>query len=246
MSDLRTQLRLEDPDTAAAAYAESPMDLPLFDDSAFRAAPTALPDGAHHLARWLTPVQQRWIVQRFREWSQGPVPARAASIMGRPMSVSTVCLGWHWRPYAYSRTAVDVNGARVLEVPTWLKDLGRRALKAVGDAHADRYSPDAVLANYYSSGATMGMHQDKDERSDAPVVSLSIGDSCTFRLGNTENRNRPYRDLHLSSGDLFIFGGPSRMAFHGVRKVFPHSAPADCGLPQGRLNLTLRETGLAD
>lgn len=231
---------------AAEAYAKSPMDLPLFDDSALRVTPAALPEGAHHLPQWLTPVQQRWIVERFREWTQGPVPARAASIMGKPMSVSTVCLGWHWRPYAYSRTAVDVNGARVLDVPDWLKELGRRALESVGDTHAAQYSPDAVLANYYPHGATMGMHQDKDEQSDAPVVSLSIGDSCTFRLGNTEHRNRPYQDVHLRSGDLFVFGGPSRMAFHGVTKVFPQSAPAHCGLPQGRINLTLRETGLSE
>ena len=90
----------------------------------------------------------------------------------------------------------------------------------------------------------MGMHQDKDERSVQPVVSLSIGDTAVFRFGNTESRNRPYSDLELRSGDLFVFGGPSRFAYHGVPKVIPGSADPACGLATGRLNLTLRVTGL--
>ena len=66
------------------------------------------------------------------------------------------------------------------------------------------------------------MHQDKEERAGAPVVSLSIGDACVFRFGNTETRGRPYTDVELRSGDLFVFGGPSRWAYHGV----PRSCPA--------------------
>ena len=89
----------------------------------------------------------------------------------------------------------------------------------------------------------MGMHQDKDERSGAPVVSLSIGDTCVFRFGNTESRGRPYTDVELGSGDLFVFGGASRFAYHGVPKVYPGTADPALGLT-GRLNLTLRETGL--
>jgi alkylated DNA repair protein (DNA oxidative demethylase) len=90
----------------------------------------------------------------------------------------------------------------------------------------------------------MGMHQDKDGRSRAPVVSLSIGDSCVFRFGNAESRGQPYRDIRLDSGDLFVFGGPARLAYHGVTKVLPGTAPPDCGLAEGRINITLRETGL--
>ena len=89
----------------------------------------------------------------------------------------------------------------------------------------------------------MGMHQDKDEKSDAPVVSLSIGDRCVFRFGNTDNRNKPYTDVELGSGDLFVFVGPSRFAYHGVIKVLPDTADPASGLSHGRLNLTLRVTG---
>jgi alkylated DNA repair protein (DNA oxidative demethylase) len=92
----------------------------------------------------------------------------------------------------------------------------------------------------------MGMHQDKDEASLEPVVSLSIGDACQFRFGNTEGRGRPFEDVVLESGDLFVFGGPSRLAFHGVTKIFPETAPHECGIDSGRINITLRVTGLRE
>jgi alkylated DNA repair protein (DNA oxidative demethylase) len=113
------------------------------------------------------------------------------------------------------------------------------------DSHQpNAYRPDAALINFYDAAAKMGLHQDKDERSDAPVVSLSLGDRAVFRFGNTENRNRPWTDLELASGDLVVFGGPSRFAFHGVPRILPGTADPSCGLTSGRLNITLRVTGL--
>lgn len=207
-----------------------------------------LPEGAHYVPRWLTIEQQRWIVDRFHEWINGPVPIRAAKVRGHEMSVRTVCLGWHWRPYQYTREAVDVNGNRVLDFPDWMVRVGRLALAAAtGDeALAASYTPDTALVNFYDEQARMGMHQDKDERSLAPVVSLSIGDTCKFRFGNTDTRNKPYQDIDLASGDLFVFGGSSRLAYHGVQKVYPGTAPAGCGLDAGRINITMRVTGLSD
>ncbi|HIW99494.1 MAG TPA: alpha-ketoglutarate-dependent dioxygenase AlkB [Candidatus Nesterenkonia stercoripullorum] len=219
----------------------------LFGDDLLGRPEIELPAGAHHVPNWLSYEQQRWIVERFREWGRGPVPPRSASIRGHPMSVKTVCLGWHWRPYQYSRDAVDVNGNRVLDFPEWMVRLGRKALAdATGEAEASQeYTPDTALVNYYDEAARMGMHQDKDEASDAPVVSLSIGDTCRFRFGNTTTRNKPYQDLELRSGDLFVFGGPSRLAYHGVTGVIPGSAPEECGLSHGRINITMRVTGLS-
>ncbi len=89
----------------------------------------------------------------------------------------------------------------------------------------------------------MGLHQDRDERTDAPVVSLSLGDRCVFRLGNTETRTRPWTDLELSSGDLLVFGGPARFAYHGVVRTLPGTADPELGLV-GRLNITVRQSGL--
>lgn len=203
--------------------------------------------GAVHVPGWLSTEQQRELVRACRAWASGPVPIRHTKLpRGGVMSVRTVCLGWHWQPYRYTRTADDVNGGPVAEFPGWLGDLGRRALtEAYEDPRAgEGYAPDTALINFYDGQARMGMHQDKDERSGAPVVSLSIGDTCRFRFGNTENRGKPYTDVELTSGDLFVFGGPSRFAYHGVPKVWPGTGDPDTGLASGRLNITLRVTGL--
>jgi len=208
--------------------------------------------GAVHLPGWLSLEQQRELVIACRGWATGPVPIRHTALpRGGVMSVQTVCLGWHWQPYRYTRTADDVNGKRVAPFPDWLVEWGRRALiDAYQDAVPDyldgaaEYTPDTALINFYDGAAKMGMHQDKDERSAAPVVSMSVGDSCVFRLGNDGNRGRPYTDVRLESGDLFVFGGPARFAYHGVPKVYPSTGDAATGLTAGRLNITLRVTGL--
>ncbi|MFD9566612.1 alpha-ketoglutarate-dependent dioxygenase AlkB family protein [Streptomyces sp. NPDC059994] len=217
-------------------------------DALFPRPRTVVAPGAVHVPGWLPPERQRELVAACREWARGPVPIRHTVLPGGGvMSVQTVCVGWHWQPYRYTRTADDVNGRPVAPFPDWLAALGRAAVATAYDdpAAGDGYSPDTALINFYDGDARMGMHQDKDERSGAPVVSLSVGDSCLFRFGNTEDRGRPYSDVELASGDLFVFGGPSRFAYHGVPKVHPGTGdPAMTGLPGGRLNLTLRETGL--
>ncbi|MFE3516332.1 alpha-ketoglutarate-dependent dioxygenase AlkB family protein [Streptomyces sp. NPDC059166] len=205
--------------------------------------------GAWHIPGWLALDRQRELVAACRDWATGPVPIRHTRLpRGGTMSVRTVCVGWHWQPYRYTRTADDVNGRRVAAFPDWMADLGRRAvLAAYGDeATAREYRPDTALINFYDGQARMGMHQDKDERSPAPVVSLSVGDTCVFRVGNTETRTRPYTDIELASGDLFVLGGPSRFAYHGVPRVLEGTGDPATGLRSGRLNITMRVTGLAD
>jgi len=91
----------------------------------------------------------------------------------------------------------------------------------------------------------MGMHADKDERSAAPVVSLSLGSACVFRFGNAQTRGGPWHDITLESGDLFAFGGAARFAHHGVIRTIPGTERSEIGLPTGRLNITLRESGLS-
>jgi DNA oxidative demethylase len=201
--------------------------------------------GAVHVPDWLDIAEQRRLVAAWRRWAEPPAGIHATRLPnGGTMSVRSVCLGWHWIPYRYARTAEDVDGAPVTPFPAWLADLGRRAVgAALGDAAG--YAPDVALVNWYDAEARLGLHQDRDERSQAPVVSLSVGDTCVFRFGNPETRGRPYTDLELRSGDLFVFGGPSRLAFHGVPRIVPGTGDPATGLGEGRLNLTLRETGLA-
>ena len=200
--------------------------------------PRVLAPGAVHVPGWLNLDEQRALVAACREWAQPPAGMQAMKIRGGVMSARTVCLGWHWRPYEYVRVADD--GHPVKPFPEWLADLGRRGLDAAG--LDEPYLPDVALINFYDAAAKMGLHQDRDERSPAPVVSISLGDTGVFRFGNTVNRNRPWTDVALESGDLFVFSGPSRMAFHGVLRIVPGTGP-ELGL-SGRLNITLRESGL--
>jgi DNA oxidative demethylase len=210
--------------------------------------PTAeIAPGAVHVPGWLSLDEQRELVSACREWARPPAGMRHTAMpSGGVMSVQTVCLGWHWQPYRYSRTADDVDGAPVKAFPPWLADLGRRALAAAyDDAQATvGYRPDVALINFYDGQARMGLHADKDERSLAPVVSLSLGATCVFRFGNPERRKPPWRDIELESGDLFVFGGPSRLAYHGVVKTMVGTDRPEIGLPAGRLNITSRESGL--
>ncbi|MFE4060240.1 alpha-ketoglutarate-dependent dioxygenase AlkB family protein [Streptomyces sp. NPDC059096] len=238
-----------DPGTAGDRDAAGGGDALFPEPLAARRTRTVVAPGAVHVPDWLPAERQRELVAVCREWARGPVPIRHTVLpSGGVMSVQTVCVGWHWQPYRYTRSAGDVNGARVAEFPGWLAELGRAALaEAYGDqAAATAYAPDTALVNFYDGDARMGLHQDKDERSAAPVVSLSIGDSCVFRFGNPESRGRPYTDVRLASGDLFVFGGESRFAYHGVPKVYPGTAGPETGMGGGRLNITLRETGLTD
>lgn len=88
----------------------------------------------------------------------------------------------------------------------------------------------------------MGLHQDRDEENlAAPVVSVSLGDTCLFRIGG-ENRKDPTKSFKLESGDVMMLAGTSRMAFHGVDKIYPGTSTL---LKQeGRINLTLRRVSV--
>jgi alkylated DNA repair protein (DNA oxidative demethylase) len=98
--------------------------------------------------------------------------------------------------------------------------------------------PEACLVNFYEPEAKMGLHQDRDETEfGAPVVSVSLGDQCLFRVGGV-SRSDPTRSFRLSSGDVFVFGGESRLIFHGVDRIFPGTSTLLKN--PGRINLTLR------
>ncbi|MQY37382.1 hypothetical protein SRB17_53860 [Streptomyces sp. RB17] len=214
------------------------VDAELFPRERARVAP-----GAVHVPDWLDADAQRELLAACRRWARPPAGLRTVRTPGGgTMTARQVCLGRHWYPYAYARTAVDGDGAPVKPFPAWLGELGRRAVVAALGPQ-EPYAYDIALINFYDGDARMGMHRDSDEKTDAPVVSLSLGDTCVFRFGNTETRAKPYTDVELRSGDLFVFGGPSRLAYHGVPRVYGGTAPTWLGL-SGRLNITLRVGGL--
>jgi alkylated DNA repair protein (DNA oxidative demethylase) len=198
-----------------------------------------------HIRNWLTPDEQRALVAQFREWAVPPAGLRHPRVpTGHLMTVQSVCLGWHWQPYAYSRTADDTDGAPVKPMPSDLVALARRAVADVGATDC-RFDPDAAIVNLYAPGARLGLHQDGEEPSSAPVVTISLGDTCVFRLAGTDRRTAPFTDVRFQSGDLLVFGGSNRRIYHGVPKVIEGTGPTWLDLPPGRLSITVRETGLA-
>jgi len=167
--------------------------------------------------------------------AQNPFYRTTMPRTGRPLSVSMTNmgeLGWVSDQAGYRYEATHpVTKKAWPAIPATL-------LRLWNDLTDYPAPPQACLVNHYRAGARMGLHQDRDETAlDAPVLSLSLGDTALFRLGGTE-RSDPTQSFKLESGDLMILGGPSRLRFHGVDRILPGSSTLLAG--GGRLNLTLR------
>ncbi len=141
-------------------------------------------------------------------------------------------LGWYSDEtgYRYERCH-PVTGAAWPTIPPLLLVLWE-------EAAGSQVAPECCLVNLYRPGARMGLHQDRDEAVlDVPIVSLSLGDEALFRIGGTARRGAT-QSLRLKSGDLIAFGGPARLAFHGIDRIVAGTSRLIPG--GGRLNLTLR------
>jgi alkylated DNA repair protein (DNA oxidative demethylase) len=98
--------------------------------------------------------------------------------------------------------------------------------------------PQCCLVNLYRANAKMGPHQDRDERDvSAAVIGVSLGDEGLFRIGGTARSGKTV-SVALASGDVIAFGGPARLAYHGIDRIKPGSSRLVPG--GGRLSLTLR------
>ena len=161
---------------------------------------------------------------------------------GKPLSVRmSNCgpLGWvtDISGYRYQPTHPR-TGAPWPAIPDMLLDIWARH-------SACPAPPQACLINHYGAGARMGLHQDRDEDDlAAPVLSVSLGDEARFRLGGLK-RPDPTETFVLRSGDVMMLSGDTRLAFHGIDRVWPGSDALLARYPDlfadgGRLNLTLR------
>jgi alkylated DNA repair protein (DNA oxidative demethylase) len=237
------------PDVAAANVPEGQLALPMDVVETGERRWTELLPGVVHVPDWLDLDAQQGLVEDFRRWALPPAGLRHPRVpTGQLMSVQSVCLGWHWWPYTYSRTADDTDGAPVKPLPAEIIELARQAVGAaygVDGPEMRSYAPDAGIVNLYAPGSRLGLHQDGEEPSAAPVVTISLGDACTFRMAGVDRRTGPFTDVDMRSGDLLVFGGPNRRIYHGVPRIRPGTAPAGLGLVPGRLSITVRETGLA-
>ncbi|HEX5933337.1 MAG TPA: alpha-ketoglutarate-dependent dioxygenase AlkB [Pseudorhizobium sp.] len=198
---------------------------------------TGLPDGVRYLPGYLDRAFQEHLVDLIRGVvAEAPLCLPEMPGTGKPLSVRmTNCgsLGWvtdRERGYRYQATHPK-TGRPWPAMPPELLELWR----AVAGYPKP---PEACLVNFYSDDARMGLHQDRDETDlAAPVMSISLGNTCLFRVGGL-TRKDPTASFRLSSGDIVILGGPGRLCFHGVDRIYPNTST----LLQngGRINLTLR------
>ena len=196
-----------------------------------------LPEGFRYLPDYLDRAAQEALVAEIRAVvADAPLYVPTMPRTGKPMSVRmTNCgtLGWvtdKERGYRYQATH-PVTGRPWPPMPASLLNLW--------DMLADYpRPPEACLVNFYDDTAKMGLHQDSDEADfAAPVLSVSLGDTCLFRVGGTERTDKAV-SLKLKSGDIVLLAGKSRLAFHGVTRTYPGTSTLLKN--GGRINLTLR------
>ncbi len=169
--------------------------------------------------------------------------------MGFSMSAAmTNCgaLGWlsDRKGYRYD----SVNPSTGLPWPAMPKSFMLLAKQAVMDVGLADFEPDACLINAYKVGASMGLHQDKNEVDfTQPIVSVSLGLSAVFLFGGLQRIDKPLK-VPLAHGDVLVWGGKTRLNFHGIQPIKnkPQSTPLnELGhyLNQHRVNLTFRKAG---
>ena len=147
-------------------------------------------------------------------------------------------LGWvsDRRGYRYQGTD-PLSGHAWPAMPAVFRTLAGRAAAAAG---FDGFAPDACLVNRYVPGTRLSLHQDRDETDyGAPIVSVSLGLPAVFLWGGTKRADRPHR-VPLQHGDVVVWGGPSRLVFHGVA---PLAEGEHEHLGAQRVNLTFRKAG---
>lgn len=193
--------------------------------------------GFHLFTGHLSPARQRALLTALRAvLAEAPLFTPAMPRTGKPFSVAmSNCgpLGWvsdRDGGYRYQKTHPQ-TGKPWPAMPAMLMEIW----KEVSGYPAP---PEAALINYYGPRARMGLHQDRDEADfSAPVVSISLGDTCLFRLGGLK-RADPAQSFELASGDVLVLGGARRLAFHGVARIRPGTS--DLVAEGGRFNVTLR------
>lgn len=192
--------------------------------------------GLRHFPAYFDRPTQEVLVATLREaLAKAPFYTPVMPKSGRPLTVRMTnlgSLGWmsDREGYRYQPTHPETREPWPA-IPPMVMDVWR---KVADYAH----EPEACLVNYYREGAKLGLHRDEDEKDfAAPVVSISLGDTAIFRIGGLERQGKT-ETLKLSSGDVLVMGGASRLRYHGVDRVL--SGTSTLLKDGGRINLTLR------
>lgn len=199
--------------------------------------PTAPIDGFRFLPDHLdAPAQAALVETVFQLAGEAPFDRFVMPGSGRPFSIDMTNagpLGWvsDLDSYRYSPTHLR-TGRPWPPIPDSLLALWR-------DLSGYPLDPECCLINLYrGEGAKLGLHRDEDEDAfDAPILNVSLGDTAVFRLGG-RTRKDPTRSFRVSSGTVMVFGGESRICYHGVDRILGGSSRVVPG--GGRINLTLR------
>jgi alkylated DNA repair protein (DNA oxidative demethylase) len=210
-------------------------------DSVAEAQPSreVIADGAVLLRGFVRPIEGELLAAVRAIVAQSPF-RRMTTPGGHLMSVAmTNCgeRGWITDHTGYRYDEIDPRtGVRWPEMPPVLADLARRAAEQGGFTG---FAPDACLVNRYEPGTRLSLHQDKDELDlAAPIVSVSLGLPATFLFGGLARADKPRR-FRLVHGDVVVWGGASRLAYHGVA---PLAEGEHALLGRIRINLTFRKT----
>lgn len=198
-------------------------------------------DGFSHYEACLSKAEQKALLTCVLNiLATAPLYRPVMPKSGRPFSVlETNCgpLGWvsDKKGYRY-QTHHPVSGQLWPALPPACLELWQRLTGL-------NCPPEAGLINFYDEKARMGLHQDRDETEfEAPVLSISLGASATFRIGGLKRRDKT-RSITLNSGDIVCFGGPSRLCYHGIDRIIKGSSDLLAKFPAyhgGRFNITLR------
>ena len=145
-------------------------------------------------------------------------------------------VGWISDAQGYRYSPLDPQSGRPWpDLPPALLQLAQAAAAAAGFAAFD---PDVCLINRYAVGASMGVHVDRDERDkSAPIVSVSLGLPATFMFGGAQRSDAVQR-IGLRNGDVVVWGGASRLYYHGVARIAAGNHPLTGPY---RFNLTFRK-----
>lgn len=205
-------------------------------------APTTEPigDGAVVLRKFVA-SRSSDLLRAMEQISAAAPFRRMTTPGGYSMSVAmTNCgdLGWVTDRSGYRYQHVDpLSGKAWPAMPAVFCSL---ATKAAAEAGYEHFTPDACLINRYEPGARLSLHQDRNEQDmDAPIVSMSLGLPATFLFGGLRRTDRPRR-IRLDHGDIVVWGGPTRLVYHGVEPLADgHHAMTG----RSRINLTFRKAG---
>lgn len=154
------------------------------------------------------------------------------------LCTSAGAYGWlsDRRGYRYE-THHPLTGCAFPPIPALIADIAIETAQTCGY----EIRPETALINWYDAKGKLGLHLDNTERCSAPVISISIGDSCIFIKGGLQRKD-PTSSFTLASGDVMIMGGEDRYRYHGVRRIVPDTSPEGLDIhATGRINITIRQ-----